>query len=250
MPIRSTVQATAVALVLLVGAGACGSEDRPTVAFVTPVDGADVAGRVELAMTADGVTIEEAGAVHDGAGHFHVIADSGCLEPGQPIPKDADHVHLGGGQDTGAVYLEPGSHELCLQVGDGEHHALGMTDRVTVEVGLTGVEEWCAVIGEVDRLFEAVDGSSDELAVKQVTYENIRRLIAQLTAAIDLVDADARADVRSALDYGADVATAFTTAADEASVEAALERLLEEQGYATLPGAGWVLETCGVHIDE
>jgi hypothetical protein len=28
--------------------------------------------------------------------------------------RDADHVHFGGGQSEGTIYLEPGVHELCL----------------------------------------------------------------------------------------------------------------------------------------
>lgn len=49
-------------------------------------------------------------------------------------PRDTDYVHFGRGQSDGTVYLEAGTHELCLQVGDGTHVALDVTDTVTVEV--------------------------------------------------------------------------------------------------------------------
>ena len=139
-------------------------------------------------MTADGITIEAAGEVHSGAGHFHVIADAGCVAEGESIVRDADHVHFGGGQNDGVVYLEPGTHELCLQVGDGVHIALDITDQATVEVGITDRDQWCAVIDEVDELFEAADTSEDEFSVLQVSYENIGRLIAQLDDGLAYVD--------------------------------------------------------------
>ena len=130
------------AAAVLLGGGATVAatpDDEPeaTVAFVSPVEGASIAGSVPLAMTADGITIEEAGEVHSGAGHFHVIADAGCLADGTSIIRDADHVHFGGGQHEGVIYLEPGTHELCLQVGDGIHTALDITDQVTIDVGIT-----------------------------------------------------------------------------------------------------------------
>ena len=111
----------------------CGSDDEPiaTATFTSPEANAQVAGSVELEMAAEGITIEEAGEARDGAGHFHVIADAGCVSTGEGIAKDADHVHFGKGQTTGLIYLEPGSHDLCLQVGDGTHQALDITDRRT-----------------------------------------------------------------------------------------------------------------------
>ncbi|MGH3370831.1 MAG: hypothetical protein ACRDPR_12610 [Nocardioidaceae bacterium] len=69
---RAVLMAVPVGLLV----AACGDSDtRPSVAFSQPADGADLAGGVVVAMTADGLTIEEAGTVHGGAGHFHVIAE-------------------------------------------------------------------------------------------------------------------------------------------------------------------------------
>jgi len=175
--------------------GACGADDGPTAAFVTPAAGASVAGSVELEMSAEGVTIEEAGEARSGAGHIHVIADAGCVSEGEGIAKDADHVHFGKGQTTGRIYLEPGSHDLFLQVGDGVHQALDITDRRTVEVGITDEEGLCDVVTEIDDLFDEIDNSSDEFAVKQIGYENIRRLAAQMADGLDVVDASDRGDL-------------------------------------------------------
>lgn len=111
-----------------------GDDDAGSVSFALPDSGATVARRFTVAMEASGVDIEPAGAVQDGAGHFHVMVDSGCVEPGESIPKDEQHVHFGNGRSEGQLFLEPGDHELCLQVGDGSHTALPITEERTVTV--------------------------------------------------------------------------------------------------------------------
>jgi hypothetical protein len=102
--------------------------------FTAPTTGDTVAQRFTVAMEATGVEIEPAGEVRDGAGHFHVMVDTGCLDPGETIPSDDQHVHFGKGQLEGQLFLEPGEHELCLQVGDGAHTALPISDELSVTV--------------------------------------------------------------------------------------------------------------------
>jgi hypothetical protein len=232
---------------------ACGDDasKAASVSFTTPVDGAHVAGGVHLVMAAKRLTIEPAGDVHKDAGHFHVIADAGCITPGAAVAKDADHVHFGKGQSEGSIYLEPGSHELCLQPGDGAHVALKPTDKVTVDVGVRTRKEWCAVMGEIDTMFAAADGSSDEFAVRKVAYENIRRLLAQVQASTDQVDASARGAVTTTLAGASKIASTFAGAADAATAEAALQAVYGEAGLKTEPTAvTWIKDTCGVDIDS
>ncbi len=247
LPWRGVALGAALAL----SVAACGDDAKnATVSFSGPADGAAVAGGVALAMTADGITIEEAGEVHDGAGHFHVIADDGCVAPGEALARDADHVHFGKGQTEGKIYLEPGTHELCLQAGDGAHVALDATDTVTVEVGIGDRDQWCAVVGEVDVLFAATDTGGDEFPVRQVGYENIRRLIAQLADATDHVDAEARVDVADVLDNGSMIASAFVDAEDEDAAVAAMEAAFGPEGIQSdTAGATWILDNCGIDID-
>ena len=226
-------------------------DDAVSVSFTEPADGDHIAGAVRLVMSATGLTIEPAGDVHEGAGHFHVIADDGCVEPGAAVARDADHVHFGKGQTEGTIYLGPGEHELCLQPGDGEHVALDATDTVSITVGVESREDWCGVVGETDELFTTTDNSSDEFAVKQAAYEGITRLIAQLTAAIDEVDADARDAVGAALAEASEIAQTFVDAADAAAAQTALETRFGTQGAQPDPTAAeWIRDTCGVDIDS
>lgn len=136
-----------IVLALSLIAVACGdSEDPPalsgevkeatssSVSFTAPADGKTVARRFGIAMQASNLTIEPAGPVTEGAGHFHVMIDAGCVAAGETVPKDDEHVHFGKGQTEGQLFLEPGSHDLCLQVADGAHVALPFTDEISVTV--------------------------------------------------------------------------------------------------------------------
>jgi len=89
---------------------------------------------VQWQAMADGVAIEEAGEVTDGAGHYHIMVDTAAVSPGETIPGDERHIHYGTGQSDGVLELEPGEHTLTLQVADGEHVAMGLTDTVAVSV--------------------------------------------------------------------------------------------------------------------
>ena len=106
------------------------------VSFVEPATGATVTSPVKVKMQATNFTIEPAGEVKPGAGHFHIIVDAagGCLPPGEVIPNDATHLHYGKAQTEAELMLAPGSHSLCLQVGDGAHTALDLTDTITITV--------------------------------------------------------------------------------------------------------------------
>jgi hypothetical protein len=111
----------------------------PRVFFTSPQDGATVSSPVQVTMAAENFVVEPASdAVVEGHGHLHIMVDTGCIEPGQGIPKDETHLHYGQGQLEAALDLTPGEHTLCLQAADGLHVALageGMTQmiRVTVE---------------------------------------------------------------------------------------------------------------------
>lgn len=102
--------------------------------FVTPQDGDTVTSPVQVEMAADGVEIVPAGEPAVGEGHFHVLVDVGCVDDGTAVPSEEGYNHFGDGSTTTELELEPGTYELCLQLGDGTHLAFGETDVITVTV--------------------------------------------------------------------------------------------------------------------
>lgn len=106
-----------------------------SVAFESPGDGDTVTSPVTLVMSASGVSLEPAGEVAEGTGHLHVMVDTECVEAGEVIPSDDEHIHFGAEPLTERqIELEPGEHTLCLQLGDGVHTATAATDRITITV--------------------------------------------------------------------------------------------------------------------
>jgi len=132
-----------------------------SVSFAVPTDGAELTSTsVQWAATAEGVTIEPAGEVTEGAGHYHVMVDTDPVTPGEVIPSDDAHIHYGSGQTDGVLALEPGEHTLHLQVADGEHRAMGLTDTVDV-----------TVVDEASLSVEtSVDGSVVDWTVTAANY--------------------------------------------------------------------------------
>jgi hypothetical protein len=117
-------------------------DDQPdaTATFVTPQDGETVADPVELELAAEGVELVEAGEPAVGEGHLHVMVDIGCVEDGEIIPGPSDEheeegfFHLGDGTTERELDLEPGTYELCVQLGDGTHVAFGETETIEITV--------------------------------------------------------------------------------------------------------------------
>ncbi|QIB75043.1 DUF4399 domain-containing protein [Halogeometricum borinquense] len=106
-----------------------------SVSFDVPSSDAELTSTyVQWKATADGVTIEKAGDVTEGAGHYHILVNTDPVTPGEIIPTDDSHIHYGTGQTDGVLELEPGDHTLHLQVGDGVHKAIDLVDTVEVTV--------------------------------------------------------------------------------------------------------------------
>jgi hypothetical protein len=140
-----------------------------SVAFETPSDGDTAANGVTVSMTAENFTIEEAGEVNDNAGHFHVMIDEGAVEAGEVIPNDETHRHYGDASSRTVLDLDPGTYELTLQIGDGQHRALPLTDTVEVTVeeasaSFAAPEDGATVQSPVTAEFEASDSVTVEEA--------------------------------------------------------------------------------------
>lgn len=252
---RCPLAVAATGLLALSLLAACGDDssastpttaDGPAATFASPVDGDHIVGSAQLSMRADGVTIEPAGEVHEGAGHFHVLVDTGCLEEGTSIPKDAQHVHFGKGQTEAELFLPAGRHELCLQIGDGVHAATTMTDQVTVEVGARSQDEWCEVMNEVDEVTNEHPFELGDFADVKAAYTDGLQLVDQLEAGIEHVDADARADVAALLQLFEDVAGAVIDSPDRETAAPQVEALFSGQDLHVGPAFDWMTTTCGV----
>ncbi|MFZ4662334.1 MAG: DUF4399 domain-containing protein [Caldilineaceae bacterium] len=113
------------------------SAATPAVRFVTPLDGATVPAKFTVTMAATGLTVEPAGEIKNGAGHFHILVDTDFVEAGEVIINDTQHLHYGKGQYTTTLELPPGQHVLRLQFANGAHIALdgpAYRDEITVTV--------------------------------------------------------------------------------------------------------------------
>ena len=109
-------------------------EDDPSIVFTNLADGDVVTSPVRVEIETNGVTLAPAGDTKDGYGHWHLLIDRGCVEAGQQILEEPDSLHIGTGDDHLTVDLEPGTYELCAQLGDGFHVAVNITDTIMVEV--------------------------------------------------------------------------------------------------------------------
>lgn len=244
-----------VLVLLALTLGACAGDDATLTASTTTTAkpagpsvkltvGDKTSGAVDFSMTASGITIEPAGEVHEHAGHFHLIADHGCHPVGTVIPKDADHVHLGKGQMEGKIYLAPGEHKLCLQVGDGAHTALNITDTKTVTVDITSQDEWCGAIGDLNGLYEGLAALAADFPGQQLSYANVQRLVAQLTGGIGTIPGSARKDVLAELGETDRFAQAFVDAKDAAGAEKNVNAYFPKGRDEDTPGRTWISENC------
>jgi hypothetical protein len=121
------------ALVLLGIAGTAMAADAPglpttkapagaEVYIVSPRDGATVAQQFTVRFGLKGMGVAPAGVGKENTGHHHLLVDVKQLPAaGQPIPKDDQHIHFGGGQTQTDLKLSPGIHTLQLELGDQNH---------------------------------------------------------------------------------------------------------------------------------
>ncbi|MEM7130989.1 MAG: DUF4399 domain-containing protein [Chloroflexota bacterium] len=108
--------------------------EEASVYFVGLTSGSRVVSPFEVTMGAANFRIEPAGLLRASAGHFHLMVDVPCIQPGQPIPSDNHHLHFSDGAKSVTLELASGLHTLCLQAGNGVHIALDVTQEITVMV--------------------------------------------------------------------------------------------------------------------
>lgn len=113
---------------LCLGAGPLAAHtppDNARVFIIEPEDGAVLSSPVRIRAGIEGFGITAAGTSgkrRHSAGHHHVLIDVEQLpDMDEPIPRDAHHVHLDGGESELLLDLAPGEHSLQLLLGDEEH---------------------------------------------------------------------------------------------------------------------------------
>lgn len=90
--------------------------------IVSPSDGATVSSPVKVIFgLAAPYGVAPAGVAMDNTGHHHLIIDADLPDLSQPIPKDNNYRHFGGGQTEASIELAPGKHTLQLLLGDFKH---------------------------------------------------------------------------------------------------------------------------------
>lgn len=65
--------------------------------------------------------VAPAGTKLEKTGHHHLLVDAPLPDLTQAVPKDAQHLHFGGGQTETTLTLAPGKHTLQLLLGDFAH---------------------------------------------------------------------------------------------------------------------------------
>ena len=111
------------------------------VMFVSPVEGTVITGepkdgkvKVHVRMGATGIKVQPAGKVVPGTGHHHIIINADATKLGEPVPKDATHIHYGGGQTETDLHLAPGSYKLTMQFANGVHQSYGSKLSATIHI--------------------------------------------------------------------------------------------------------------------
>ena len=98
----------------------------------------DVTSPVEICMETKGYTVEPAkNGVNEGKGHHHLIIDADLPDLSQPVPKDAQHIHMGDGSTCKSVELPKGKmYTIKALFARGNHvpYDPAVTDSVVVFV--------------------------------------------------------------------------------------------------------------------
>ena len=143
-------------MVLLVGCASQGGDDSASgkaegsggevkmkyggtgVTIVKPAPMSDVTSPVEICMETNGYTVEPAkNGVNEGKGHHHLIINSDLPDLGQPVPKDAQHIHMGDGSTCKSIELPKGKmYTIKALFARGNHvpYDPAVTDSVVVFV--------------------------------------------------------------------------------------------------------------------
>ena len=111
--------------------------DYRAVTISEPEDGATVTSPLKVCMKPWNIEFEPAKkGVNEGKGHNHILVDVGLPDLGQPIPKDANHIHMGDGSSCKTIKLSAGKHTIRTLFAKGNHVPYNppLTDSIEVNV--------------------------------------------------------------------------------------------------------------------
>ena len=97
------------------------SAEGAKVYFISPKDGAVVNNPVQVVFGLQGMGVAPAGIEKANTGHHHLLINVKQIAMDQPIGKDDQHHHFGGGQTETSIELPPGEHTLQLLLADHLH---------------------------------------------------------------------------------------------------------------------------------
>ena len=97
------------------------SAPNASVYIISPQQGEVVTSPVTVKFGLQGMGVAPAGVEKAKTGHHHLLIDTTMTSLDQPIGKDAQHRHFGGGQTQAQIELAPGKHTLQLVLGDHKH---------------------------------------------------------------------------------------------------------------------------------
>ena len=117
--------------------------------------------------------------------------------------------------------------------------------------GIDSEEAWCATMVELDGLMDS-ENSTDDFAAEQAVYKQANDEVQLLITDIDVVDESVRSDIRATLEWVGGITAALSDAPDETAADAALAPFFESfpGDDDSLGGAPWILDTCGVDIND
>jgi len=107
--------------------------------FITPADGATVAGPLTVRFGLRNMGVAPAGVAMDKTGHHHLLINTSAddLDMSQPLPVSEQVIHFGMGQTETTIELEPGTHRLQLLLGNHfhvPHDPPVLSDIITITV--------------------------------------------------------------------------------------------------------------------
>jgi hypothetical protein len=111
--------------------------DYQAVSISKPRNNFEVYSPVTVCMVAWGVEVEPAKkGVNEGKGHHHIIVDVELPDLSKPVPKDANHIHMGDGSKCKAIKLSKGKHTIRTLFAKGNHmpYTPALSDTVVVQV--------------------------------------------------------------------------------------------------------------------